>query len=364
MGDVRSIAGSEVSNDEYLSHKPLSSSSNLSHNSSRNSIELGVLSELRSDRIRRLVFEFTQGPIFQNFILIVIIMNSILVCLETLERYRKPYGWYLALLDDVFLGIYIMEMWLISYLLSRLAVDLRVFRLLRLFRTIRAFRTLRVLRTLSYLRSLQVILSTVLKSIPAMRNILLLSALTLYVFSAWGTVLFQDVDPRRFGSVGRTAFRLFQIMSQDTWTNLYRDNSSHSWFIYYYVMAVEIVMHFIFLNLFVAVFVNNLQYARKKLEEERRAKRQKNKDLDPFLVELEERSEKELVRKKEEDVLSEVFEEESGVENFYTPNMPKRQKELLSAYFSLLAALDLNQHLHQRQMKVLDELIDLSQKQE
>lgn len=50
-----------------------------------------------------------------------------------------------------------------------------VFRLLRVFRTFRALRSLRVLRTIKFLRSLQVILQTMLRSLPAISNIVFLA---------------------------------------------------------------------------------------------------------------------------------------------------------------------------------------------
>ncbi len=63
--------------------------------------------------------------------------------------------------------------------------DPRIFRLLRLFRTIRAIRALRVLRTIAFFQSLQMIVTTLLRSIPAMSSIafLLLLVLCMYYHS-------------------------------------------------------------------------------------------------------------------------------------------------------------------------------------
>ncbi|KAJ3107463.1 Cation channel sperm-associated protein 1 [Phlyctochytrium planicorne] len=340
---------SENSADDYKSQY---TSSLDTIESSQASVNVVLLRDIhKAGWIRKKVFDITQGPVFSNFILFVILMNSILLTLETMEYYKRVY----VSVEHFAIVIVSIVTWLIPYLLSRVTIDVKIFRLLRLFRTVRAIRSLRVLRTISFLRSLQVILSTVLKSIPAMKNIFILSAVVLYAFAAFGTVMFQDVDPRRFGRIGKTFFRLFQVMAQDTWSSLYRDNNTKSWFIYYYVFFVVLVMHFIFLNLFVAVFVNNLQSARRKLNEQRKRKKRTGNDIDFLELEEVDVTQEDLKKPKgEDDVLSEgLFEEEGGIDNFYSPNLPDR----------LLAALDLNQQLHQRQMKVLDDLVDLANEQ-
>ena len=50
----------------------------------------------------------------------------------------------------------------------------KILRVLRVFRAVRAVRALRVLRTISFLKNLQVIVSTLLTSIPGMGAIILL----------------------------------------------------------------------------------------------------------------------------------------------------------------------------------------------
>ena len=55
-----------------------------------------------------------------------------------------------------------------------------------------------------------------------------------------------------------------------------------------------------------------------------------------------------------------LVEEEQGIDNYYPPNLSKRQKELLSTYFMHLASLELNKGLYQKHQKVLDDLVDLA----
>ncbi|KAJ3193010.1 Transcription initiation factor TFIID subunit 5 [Irineochytrium annulatum] len=341
-----------------------------------------------SSWLRGKVFDLTQTSIFNNLILLVILMNTVVLSMETVDELNKAYGWYLTVVDDAFLGIYILESvlklfswrlryftsgwnnfdliivvvsiitWIVPYYLTTaVTFNVRIFRLLRLFRAVRAIRSLRVLRTISFLRSLQVIISTVLKSIPAMGNIVLLSGIMLYAFAVFATMTYRDIDPRRFGNLGTSCFRVFQVMTFDLWSEVYKDNEAKSWSIYYFVIVVIIVMNFIFLNLFVAVIVNNLQSARDRLSLRRRQKKKNSADLDFMEVENREPSRTSLRHLDEDGLLKDrIFEEENGIDNYYSPNLPTRQKELLSSYFALLASLELNQHLQQKQLKVLDDL--------
>lgn len=57
--------------------------------------------------------------------------------------------------------------------------DPRIFRLLRVFRAIRAFRAMRALRAITFFQNLQIVVTTLLKSIPAWGSISLLLLLVL-----------------------------------------------------------------------------------------------------------------------------------------------------------------------------------------
>ena len=58
-----------------------------------------------------------------------------------------------------------------------------------------------MLRTISFLKNLQVIVSTLLNSIPAMGSIVLLLFLVSYVFAIMGVRMFRETLPAKFGSM-------------------------------------------------------------------------------------------------------------------------------------------------------------------
>ena len=127
-----------------------------------------------------IIFNFTNSTFFNIFILAVILLNTIILVVSTSYVVRVRVGWYFSLLDNVFLGIYIMEIvlkiyawrsrffkdgWnimdfiivvfnLMEFVLPLIIQNMRGFngiailRFLRVFRAVRAIRALRVLRTI------------------------------------------------------------------------------------------------------------------------------------------------------------------------------------------------------------------------
>ena len=88
---------------------------------------------------------------------------------------------------DFFIVLASFLEWLQFTIQSLSTLNPKILRLLRVFRAIRAVRALRVLRTISFLKNLQVIVGTLLSSIPALSNIILLLFLVLYVFAIMGS---------------------------------------------------------------------------------------------------------------------------------------------------------------------------------
>eukprot|EP00842_Homolaphlyctis_polyrhiza_P002887 jgi/Hompol1/359/HPOL_001092-RA len=59
-----------------------------------------------------------------------------------------------------------------------------------------------------------------------------------------------------------------------------------------------------------------------------------------------------------------LVEDDFGLDNYYSPLMPWRIKELLSSFYMHLCALEHNMTLYDRQQTVLDDLLNLVKKQD
>lgn len=86
-----------------------------------------------------------------------------------------------------------------------------VFRMVRLFRT---------LRLVTILPKLQLLVSTLLKSIPSLGYIGILLGLHFYMYAVIGTFVFGDNDPIRFGNLHKSFLSLFQVLTLEGWNDV------------------------------------------------------------------------------------------------------------------------------------------------
>src|SRR6187200_1094101 len=137
------------------------------------------------DWLRKVVLD----PRTERFIMAVIILNAIVLGLETSKTVMASYGRVLEILDHIMLGIFVVE------LTARIAVHrLAFFRdpwsifdfivvgialvpTTETFSVVRALRVLRVLRLITALPSLKRVVSGLLAALPGMGSIVLLIGL-------------------------------------------------------------------------------------------------------------------------------------------------------------------------------------------
>ncbi|XP_057316452.1 cation channel sperm-associated protein 1-like isoform X3 [Hydractinia symbiolongicarpus] len=236
-----------------------------------------------ASKFRIFIFKMIDSKVFGAAILCVILVNTVILIIQTDEEISVRGGWYFSVIDNVFLAIYIVELILKLYALrwsyfktgwnvmdfsivvfttSDFLLPLivqnvgsfdvaAIFRLLRMFRAIRALRALRVLRTIRFLKNLQVIMTTILKSFRALSTIVMLQSLFLCMFAVIGRGLFYKVAPSRFGSILRAIYTLFQLITLDDWYYMYTDvvnaNSDYTFIIIYLIIYI-VLENFIFLK--------------------------------------------------------------------------------------------------------------------
>ena len=245
---------------------------------------------------RLYIHRLVRSDEFNNAILFVIFLNSVLITLQMVQSTNQVAAYWFDVTDKILMGIYVLELSLklfayqtrfgdsgwnlfdafivsislvetavTSILASTSSVSPSIFRLFRVFKALRA---MRAIRAVSFLKNLQVIIVTLLKSIPAMGSIILLLMLILYIFAIIFVTLYKDVYTRRFGNLWIAMFTLFELITMDDWTLSYYelepvDPAAANQMII--LMAVFIVLEtFICINLFIAVIVNNLERANAK----------------------------------------------------------------------------------------------------
>jgi voltage-gated sodium channel len=249
-----------------------------------------------------------QSARFQNFITGVILFAAVLVGLETDAHIVARYGALLHALDQIVLGIFVVE------LVVKLAAEGKkpyrffldpwnVFDFLivsivflpiqsQYVTVLRLARLLRVLRLIRAIPRLQVLVSALLKSIPSMGYVSLLLLLVFYVYGVAAVFLFGQNDPFRFGSLPVALVTLFQVATAEDWsTTLYTQmygcanagydgrealcvaSSAKPVLAPLYFISFILIGTMVILNLFIGVIMNSMAEAQS--ESEQRAERQR-----------------------------------------------------------------------------------------
>lgn len=212
---------------------------------------------------------------FNAFIVGVIIVNGVLVGLETSQDLLARYGAVFEALYLVIGGIFVVEITIrmVTYWPRPLAffrdgwnvfdfvvVALSLLPAAGSFATVaRLARLLRVVRLVSVLPELRLIVGTMLRSFRSMIAIVLLLALVMYVYAVLGYHKFGAIDPAHWGDLGTAVRTLFESLTMEGWLELQAAVIGEvplAWLFFgsYILIAVFIVM-----NLFIAVILNNLE---------------------------------------------------------------------------------------------------------
>ncbi|XP_035674490.1 cation channel sperm-associated protein 1-like [Branchiostoma floridae] len=346
--------------------------------------------------LRRAVYDMVDSNFFGGMILVVILLNTTMLVVQTFEEIEVGAGSFLMVLDQLFSGIYMIECVMKLYAFrgsyfkegwNDLDFIIVMFNLIdvimdlytggapssatsgtesaEIFRLFRIFRALRALRAIRFLGNLQVIMTTCLQSIQSMGAIFLLMSLFLYMFAVIGRGLYAGIyrENGRFDNLAIAMFTLFQLLTLDDWYYIYSDavsNDPGQWHIFLYLFLYIIMEYFIFLNLFVAVLVDNFQLTLKDHAEARKHKKKHKRAADDddsdddWYDDYESSSYDES---EEEDVLH--LHKKKTINNYYPEGYTTREKELMTRSFQLLASLEYNNHILQNQMTVVDNFIEL-----
>jgi voltage-gated sodium channel len=209
---------------------------------------------------------------FQHAITALIVANAIVLGLETSPGAMERAGGLLQILDRLLLSVFVVELLakLVVYrtrfhrdpwnLFDFAVVGIALVPASGSFSVLRSLRVLRALRLVSAVPSMRRVVGALLHAIPGMGSIAALLAVIFYVFSVMATKLFGEAFPVWFGTVGLSAYTLFQIMTLESWSmGIVRpvmEVFPQAWlfFVPFIVMTA-----FTVLNLFIGIIVDAMQ---------------------------------------------------------------------------------------------------------
>jgi voltage-gated sodium channel len=99
-------------------------------------------------------------------------------------------------------------------------------------------------------------------ALPGMGSVFLLMAIIFYIGSVMATKLFGDSFPEWFGTLGRSAYSLFQIMTLESWSmGVVRPVMEVYPYAWAFFVPFILVTTFAVVNLLVGLVVNSMQDA-------------------------------------------------------------------------------------------------------
>ncbi|MCC5861285.1 MAG: ion transporter [Gammaproteobacteria bacterium] len=219
--------------------------------------------------LRQRVGDWIESSPIQRAIIVLIVLNGVILGLETSQTAMALAGGLLVGADRVILGVFVIEIAL-KLFAKRLAFfrnpwnvfDFIVVGIALIPTTgpLAVLRILRLLRLVSMVPKLRFIVEALLKAVPGIVSIFGLLLLMFYVFAVIATGLFAADFPDWFGSLGASMYTLFQVMTLESWSmGIARPVMELHPFAWVFFVPFILLATFTVLNLFIAVIVNTMQ---------------------------------------------------------------------------------------------------------
>lgn len=214
---------------------------------------------------------FINHPTVQHVIVFLIVLNAALLGMETSPSIVEAFGKELVWMDHAILGVFILELVLLMAargwkfftdpwcVFDFLVVGIAIIPATESFSVLRALRVLRVLRLINKVESMRKVVAGLLNSLPSLASVAGLTLIIFYVFSVMATNLFGEDFPELFGSMGNSAFTLFQVMTLESWSEgVARPIMEKIPYAWVFFLLFILIATFIVINLFIAVIVDSL----------------------------------------------------------------------------------------------------------
>ncbi len=241
--------------------------------------------DVRAPEHRNRLWRIVESPFFTGFILAVIIANAVVLGLQTYPEIEERRGDLLNFLNDLFLAIFVVELairigaygrrpqeffrsgWnVFDFVVIAVAFVPGIRESSTLLRLARLLRVVRVVRILPELR---VLVTGVVRSLPPLGSMLLLTTVMLFVYGMLGWLLFADEIPQDWGNIGRAMLSLFVLLTLEDFPRYMEAGMEvHPWSWIYFVTFVLITV-FIVINVLIGIVLNSMEEAR-ELERRRR----------------------------------------------------------------------------------------------
>lgn len=231
-----------------------------------------TLTPLR-ERLRR----FFGSRSYEFGIVALIVVNALVLAAETIPYFNERFGGFFEIFNDLVIAVFVLEIGLKIVAFGRsfwrdhwnwfdlFIVAISIAPTTDAFAALRSLRALRLLRLVSILPSLRRVMEGFIRAIPSLGSIMGLMVLLLFVFSLMGTHLFGEQHPEFFGSLGKSAFSLFTVMTLEGWPDLAREIMRSHPLAWLFFISFIVLSSWAVLNLVIGVIVDSMHsYSREE----------------------------------------------------------------------------------------------------
>lgn len=216
--------------------------------------------------------QWVESVVVQRVIVGVILLNALILGLETSAGVMESYGPLLKAIDKLCLAVFLLEL-LVKLLAYRwhfwrngwnvfdfLVVSVALVPGAGPWAVLRSLRVLRVLRLLTVIPAMRKVVAAFLHSIPGLSGVIAVMLIFFYTMGVLATNLFGGDFPDWFGTLGKSLYTLFQIMTLESWSmGIVRPVLEvHAWAWAFFVPFI-IIATFTILNLFIGIIVSTMQ---------------------------------------------------------------------------------------------------------
>jgi voltage-gated sodium channel len=224
--------------------------------------------------LRRIV----EDPRTEQVIMGLIVFNAVTLGIETSHAAMDRFGPVLNAIDRTVLTVFVVELtariivqrasffrdgWNIFDLI---VVGIALVPATEAFSVLRALRVLRLLRLVTVVPTLRRVVGGLIASLPGMGSIFLLILLVYYVAAVMAVNLYGDEFPDLFGTLPRSLFTLFTIMTLEGWVEgvvkPIMEKHPYAWLFF---IPFIVGTTFTVLNLFIGVIVGAMQEEHEKV---------------------------------------------------------------------------------------------------
>ncbi|MDP4626414.1 MAG: ion transporter [Akkermansiaceae bacterium] len=208
----------------------------------------------------------------QTFVIIAILLNAIVLGMETSPSIMASFSTALITIDKLCLVVFVIEL-IIKMFCYRLfffrsgwnifdffVVGIALVPGAGVWAVLRSLRVLRVLRLLTAIPSLKKVVAAFIHAIPGLSGVMTVMSIFFYTMGVLATKLFGASHPEWFGTLGASLYTLFQVMTLESWSmGIVRPvMETHPWAFAFFVPFI-IIATFTILNLFIGIIVSTMQ---------------------------------------------------------------------------------------------------------